>query len=225
MFGVPEDIEPHERPIYGYWSDADGEHDKSGLEYYGGVAFMLKDDVRDRSTVTFGDSLDSELPGSKLDKLNIVSMEINEGLVGRDNFSYIEAQVHGGASIDDVEEVIISDYAMGKIIKTYNAATDHQGERGEFKGFHSGLLFSGDFKVSVILRPTREEMGAASWASTKKVTLREYLESEKFKKYHAGTEGGDAFIAHLEKKDGGKKDGGKKDDGKKAGSDSRPSWW
>lgn len=221
-FGVPEDIEPSKRPIYGYWSGESGEHDKTSLEYYGGVAFILKDSAKERATVTFGDSLDGELVGSKPGSVKLESMEIAEGMISKDNFSYIEAQVHGGVSLNDVEEVVVSDSTMDKMLRNYNAAKDHRGLPGEFAGFKGSELLSSKLKLSVAIRPTYEERKARASAglppeidSVVKMSLMEWIKSTRFAEKWKGSEAGDAFVTHLEKKDGGKK----------SGSDNRPSWW
>ena len=100
--------------------------ERAALMNYGHVAIRLKDSVRDRTTFTFGDSFSLEggvLPTPLVDpgwqSHGYLGGIISRGMVGRnptkptdgmgwDNgWSYIEAQVHGGVNIDDIDEIIL----------------------------------------------------------------------------------------------------------------------
>lgn len=57
LMGVPEDVAPPERPIYGYFSDHPAGKAPE-VDHYGDIAVKLKPGVKERATVTLGDSLD-----------------------------------------------------------------------------------------------------------------------------------------------------------------------
>ena len=133
--GIPEDIDPEKRPIYGYVPRINVMSGKPAQapSHYGEHTVRLKPDVNDRSTITFGDSLDAATPVAmnsdfeELDpdeilafnaSMNAAFYNMAEELTGvnRDdgglgiapNFSYIESQVHGGVSLEDIESVGLS---------------------------------------------------------------------------------------------------------------------
>lgn len=179
--GVPQDIEETQRPIYGFIpSQIDGETGEVDLDrdpaktYTGGwpnghgAILRLKPGVEDRTTITFGDSLDGRmypvplsrqlreshaqqlqesidlrlenipdgspltgeqnlLIGAEGDPLystvapRLADRFIEEALTGSDSLTdawfpgrsernpvnYIEAQIHGGVDLADVEEIIL----------------------------------------------------------------------------------------------------------------------
>ena len=109
--GVPRNISVEKRPIYGYFKTQ--EH---GAGAYGNVEFVLKDTVRERTTITVGDSLsgfaDKSTVGVPLNSITKASFADNYAVgelykTGRISEGYIEAQIHGGVTIDDVFEVIV----------------------------------------------------------------------------------------------------------------------
>jgi hypothetical protein len=121
LFGYKPDLPDAERPIYGYLSTTEG---AAQLEAYGEVAWTLKPAVRARTTFTADDSLGLEtIPApveapnvlaiprprystdpERLDALNLgAQKEFNEA------WTYWEAQIHKGVSVDDVERVDIWD--------------------------------------------------------------------------------------------------------------------
>lgn len=111
--GVPWKIEDSKRPIYGYVSDEHGLHDNSSLRHYGHVAFILKEGLKDRTTVTFGDSLDHRLPASMYRDPKQYSVAPAEfGEVTLKTSLYTEAQIHGGVSMNDVEDIIVSEQVL-----------------------------------------------------------------------------------------------------------------
>ena len=204
--GVPEDISPEDRPIYGYMSNNSGSFENQSLAYYGGVSFLLKDDVKSRTTVTFGDSLDRNLPASKIDDIKLESVQITEpGLITDDSFSYVEAQVHGQVSSSDVDEAIVSHRIMKAVLEEYR---HKEGTAGDFSGFKLLEMMIGEgYKVSVE-GPIDKRTGKST-----KISIDEWADSEAFKEF-IGTEAGDAFLAHVEVKYG-----------KKSRAGDRPSWW
>ena len=177
LLGVPRGTSDKNRPVYGYMprttdaefgstgtSDPDPTSDPSTI--HGSIAIRLKDDIRDRTTATFGDSMtgsvgiavpvterareellrsypDPEV-GSRTDVRNsllqaAVSDEFVEGVASVASGAwidrlpdemrravnarmrrsgmiasltpqrphYIEAQVHGGVSLDDIAELVL----------------------------------------------------------------------------------------------------------------------
>lgn len=60
MFGHPMD-QAAGRPVYGYssWQKDGGLAKDDGYDQYGDTAVRLKDDLKERSTITYGDSLDT----------------------------------------------------------------------------------------------------------------------------------------------------------------------
>ncbi len=121
--GVPADIPKTERPIFGYIETGYPGLD-SGAEYYGVIRCVLKDELKDRSTTTFGDSLNargicvaspmrnpsiisvaSGMWNSRAD--SYVSLAANRPEDFEEDVEYIEAQIHGGVKVSDIEKVVV----------------------------------------------------------------------------------------------------------------------
>ena len=101
-----------QRPISGFFRDPEGR--RKPPDQYGDVEIVLKDQVKDRSTVTAGDSLDTPnvLPSdaARIDERSIYEMTLQtiyeQGTaVGNKNLTYVEAQIHGGVSLSDISEI------------------------------------------------------------------------------------------------------------------------
>jgi hypothetical protein len=121
--GVPHKIENEKRPIYGYVSNEHGSHGSIALDGYGEVAYILKEEIKGRSTVTFGDSLDNALPASPYSDHKEYSVAPHEpGRIGRSTNSYIEAQFHGGVSVNDVEKIVINTGTATKWMGNFNGS-------------------------------------------------------------------------------------------------------
>lgn len=131
--GVPPDIDVKQRPVYGYINNpqAYGELDVSP---YGPVEFVMKDEVKDRATITIGDSLgdfaDTSSVGlpykSDTFGLECITHSQTYSLLreyGVDD--YIEAQIQGGVKLSDIAKVVLhkSDEGYNKVnqeeIKSY----------------------------------------------------------------------------------------------------------
>jgi len=113
--GIPEDLDPARRPVYGYTHG-------SALQY-GGIQWVLKDSVKERSTITLGDSLGGFLeaaydrPDQETGLLGTpVGAPTLEGFHGKwrtelllrrglSSVPFIEAQIQGGVTLDDVQSV------------------------------------------------------------------------------------------------------------------------
>lgn len=117
--GAPLNLDPKQRPIYGYVNL--GKEAQDRVAQYGDITFILKDDVRQRTTITAGDSLYNmkggrvagtsiQQPGkaswdTAVDALYDYERSGNTGaLVNR--IGYAEIQIQGGVGIGDVRAVI-----------------------------------------------------------------------------------------------------------------------
>ena len=131
LFGYNLDLEDSLRPIYGYLTNFKNGFDGSstnGSIMYGNVAIKLKkSNLSNRTTFTFGDSLDGTRWDVKVPSLftnpSKISISANRSLtdnygkfVGKlpkdlkgitENIPYVELQFHGGVSIKDIEKVYI----------------------------------------------------------------------------------------------------------------------
>lgn len=108
-----EDLEnPKDFPIYGYldtskYSPGGGDF----TQHYGNTIVKLKDNVKDRSTMTVGDSIrgftKETLIGTPIKNPNVEGFD--NGKLNKNNrirpMDYIEAQVHGRVGVNDIESV------------------------------------------------------------------------------------------------------------------------
>jgi hypothetical protein len=110
VMGVDPSTPDEYKPIYGYVGDIET------ADAYGPVAVKLKTQVRQRTTATVGDSLNAlsqpygvdKLPDLSHDQLmgNIYGgVNVQNHLPHGSIFDYMEAQIHGGVSLDDIDEV------------------------------------------------------------------------------------------------------------------------
>lgn len=111
-FGVPENIDPRFRPVYGYYESPGTSGMGGSVSDYGGVEFVFKLSSRNRTTITFGDSLESIVQGftvgvpvDNFTNAGLADMNLEDFIFGSSVESYIEAQIHGGVTLDDIEEV------------------------------------------------------------------------------------------------------------------------
>lgn len=117
-FGYSADLDPTMRPIYGYVSPGDeGMYD--GPYQYGSVRFNLKPEVKNRATVTLGDSLKMNVdyahptPATEVSHLSVspfYASGLADGTLDMELFhesNYVEAQVHGGIGLADVESITL----------------------------------------------------------------------------------------------------------------------
>ena len=148
MFGLPEDLPAEQRPIYGYVAVTNIA--PLVTTQYGNIRFALKKSARERTRFTMDDSLDSvsipePLEGevSDRDLFNAAPIhmfyEVNGEArlpadldqdnpvqaVGRfERMQYIEAQILGGVSLDDVEAIYAPD--LSKAMDLIDATEDEQ---------------------------------------------------------------------------------------------------
>lgn len=130
MFGLKDDAKPDDYPVYGYFAGNPTQNGKARVDHYGDVAIKLKSNVKSRTTATMGDSLSGIYPSSSgsFDAASMMTKDERDG--GYDDFTrkkiaglgqaksmddvysameqpYFEAQIKGGFSIDDIEELSI----------------------------------------------------------------------------------------------------------------------
>lgn len=129
MFGYGA-CEPTMRPIYGFLLKNPDEPSPS-TDSYGDVKVVFKDDIKDRTTASFGDSLhwqqEQDPIPCRLDetdprRLAAADSTQNIALLDPDSMSpqkavdwetgywasYTEAQIHGGVSLKDVDHLVLT---------------------------------------------------------------------------------------------------------------------
>jgi SPP1 gp7 family putative phage head morphogenesis protein len=108
-WGIPENAV---QPIYGY-IDTPGFINKPDVKAYGNVSIVLKDKIKNRVTFTVGDSLNDKLVPvqiTKAAKNEITNKELSSAVQRQGEWNpqkaaYLEAQIHGGVSVYDIERV------------------------------------------------------------------------------------------------------------------------
>ena len=131
LFGYNNNLNPKLRPIYGYLTNKKFDiSSKNGAIQYGNVSIVLKKkNVFNRTTYTIGDSLDGSRWDFKVPTLlsqpNVRSMAAHRSLTDSygkytgklgsldevtNNVPYVEAQIHGGVSVKDIDKVYIYTY-------------------------------------------------------------------------------------------------------------------
>ena len=119
--GLPPDTPAEERPIYGYLAPAGGNRPGEAAANYGKIVVQMKPAVKDRTTVSMGDSWQgasniafqaspiSAMSHRSIDPQSLAAV----GLDSLDSFeafqaahrTYIEPQVHGGVAPTDIAHV------------------------------------------------------------------------------------------------------------------------
>ena len=141
VFGYKEGTE---RPIYGYITSKAGEYN-STVSQYGNITIKLKSEIRERTTYVFGDSLDRlytqnagkpvRLTRPNIDCICIRDQEyseidraiekisnatkMNENML-MDEYGYIEAQIHGGVYLKDIDSIYYHGKYDKKVVKLLN---------------------------------------------------------------------------------------------------------
>jgi SPP1 gp7 family putative phage head morphogenesis protein len=122
-WGIPENTQ---QPIYGYMDQKVTIHRTTGNTFqepsvagYGDIQIILKDEIKNRTTITLGDSLNTKR----------TPVEINQALTGDLSnaqvssavdigaYDYYEAQIHGGLSITDIKEIRLNGQTVSKAEK------------------------------------------------------------------------------------------------------------
>jgi hypothetical protein len=110
-WGVPKDVQ---QPLYGYMerkltiprTTGNTLQDPS-VSMYGQIQVILKDNIKNRTTITLGDSLNTKRTPVEINqalKGNLSEAQVSSAVdVGA--YDYYEAQIHGGLSISDIKEI------------------------------------------------------------------------------------------------------------------------
>jgi hypothetical protein len=112
MFGLPEDLDPLQRPIYGMMGLAPRMPHATGI--YGDYTFLFRPEVKGRTTYTFGDSLDHN-GGLRVRQWNAPGDPRRRATNIR---PYIEAQISRitqGLPLTDVERVLVADSEAARL--------------------------------------------------------------------------------------------------------------
>lgn len=111
LFGIPDDVtNPDTHPVYGYLAEG-VETGYSSARQYGDIVVHLRDDVRRRTTFTIGDSLGLEYLPSPVEDIDWASLVYDRRTamgarkIQEAGIPYVEAQIHGGVSLDDIRLV------------------------------------------------------------------------------------------------------------------------
>lgn len=122
VLGVPPDARGRDRPIYGYYTmDVDGKSANNVfLGQYGDVIIKLKEATKDRASFTDSDSLDMGMykrlyasPARTPSIYSLYGLTNSTDVLwlysnqGPDDGTYWEAQVWGGVTLADIEEIIL----------------------------------------------------------------------------------------------------------------------
>lgn len=143
--GAPFDLSVEDRPIYGYVHHPEAGHDTSA---YGDIALCMKPEVKDRTTVTFGDSLSlfhmGRMVGAPMKRADKYAMASHaafalmraarmSGVKRRlpkwwiEMEPYIEAQIHGQVRLQDIQKVIFGSRTSQARVKTISQLLDSLG--------------------------------------------------------------------------------------------------
>lgn len=96
------------RPIYGYVDHPGDSIADGNVETYGELKAVLKPSVRQRTTMTWGDSLDASTKPVALTDAAAGRFEEGHTYLGGRRPGYIEAQYHGGLPTKDIEHLEIN---------------------------------------------------------------------------------------------------------------------
>ena len=125
LLDVPLDHAPDARPIYGYMVTDDASPIQKSVRHYGAVRVVLNKDVRARTTMTIGDSLDEGMVPVPLtgevgeDRLFAANPNV---VTEVGSVIYAEAQIHGGVDADDIAEIWLPTVGIHNIESLVKAA-------------------------------------------------------------------------------------------------------
>ena len=105
QLGYHPSVDPEKRPIYGYVTSGGTIDDEklTSVRQYGEVQLIMRKEVEARSTYTTEDSLND--PSMRPAPFGVPSART--GVQPASEYSYAEAQMHGGVSIEDVEFAVV----------------------------------------------------------------------------------------------------------------------
>ncbi len=98
------------RPIYGYVMTRSAGDTGNRQGQYGEVSVVLKPEVSARTTVTHGDSFDTydppaPVPFNDVERASAERLAMAASGLGYGKPSYVEAQIHGGVTLDDIDYI------------------------------------------------------------------------------------------------------------------------
>ena len=106
VLGLHPNMDATKRPVYGTLQTHKSlSEDTEIAPFYGGIVLQLNNSVRERTTVVYNDSLGMAtrtIPANSV-KDNPDDL-FRTGMEG-ESFKYVESQIHGGVSMDDVDAV------------------------------------------------------------------------------------------------------------------------
>jgi hypothetical protein len=125
--GLHPNMEATKRPVYGTMQTFESIVNTHSMSQYGTISLQLNENVRERSTVSYNDSLGmardtapAESTGKELDRM------FNTGSSGT-HFDYVEAQIHGGVSFSDVKAIWVNEKYAYDDFKNVTAILDKYG--------------------------------------------------------------------------------------------------
>jgi hypothetical protein len=148
-FGVPLDTDPTSRPIYGYLAFPESvdfgrsvvrpdnyKLTTTSVSQYGDVRLVLKDSTKTKTTFTMQDSLANILRnGKKLSEDIDEESILQAGLLRTPTDSnypfesgYVEAQIHNGVTLDDIEKIVIPYTNITDSVYTFKHMTKEAAE-------------------------------------------------------------------------------------------------
>lgn len=161
IFGTSDLIPDNLRPAYGYLRKAGDGRECDNLDHYGAIVLTLKKEVRNRTTFTIGDSLDETGCGREqcfapqpVNAPSYKAVTVKKGLTALGDYknymkpplkfddelyTYPEAQIHGGVSIDDIKSITITrrraKNLFGEALSDVLAETTNKGIEWVFKDY------------------------------------------------------------------------------------------
>jgi Arc/MetJ-type ribon-helix-helix transcriptional regulator len=110
VLGLHPDMDATKRPVYGSMQTSASLKINEDVQMYGGIALQLKNNVRDRTTVVYNDSLGMATRSASANSVKDDSGDMFRTGMITEPFFYVEAQIHGGVSMDDVDAVWIHNF-------------------------------------------------------------------------------------------------------------------
>ena len=125
VLGLHPDMDPTKRPVYGTMQTFQSMTKNTVPDQYGSISIQLKENVRDRTTVSYNDSLGMAMSTANSNDKNLDRM-FNTGEI-RSGLEYVEAQIHGGVSVDDIKAIWLLRGSSAQQIKVVRDTLDEFG--------------------------------------------------------------------------------------------------
>jgi Arc/MetJ-type ribon-helix-helix transcriptional regulator len=110
VLGLHPDMDATKRPVYGTMQTSTSLKTSEDAQMYGGIVLQLKNNVRDRTTVAYNDSLGMATRTAPANSVKDDSGGMFRTGMITEPFFYVEAQIHGGVNMDDVDAVWIHNF-------------------------------------------------------------------------------------------------------------------